>query len=233
MNTTVSEGEALAKALSAYDSDAVEMMVAPPFTHLDRVGAVLKDSKIAMGAQNISADGFGAHTGEIAGEMLADLGMRYVIVGHSEARGRGEDDALIREKAKRALECGLVAVICFGESAEIYATDERVAFLKRQVAEALKSADANAEVVLAYEPIWAIGTGKTADGDDADAVIGEIRASLPEGMRDSVRILYGGSVKAANVASFVSKENIDGVLVGGASLKADEFMKIADEASHV
>ena len=232
MNTTVAEGEALAKALHDVDAAKVDVLVAPPFTHLDRVGRVFAGTDVFLGAQNVSEDACGAHTGEVAAEMLADLHVDYVIVGHSECRGRGEDDKTVAKKASRAMEAGLLPIICFGESEAVYGSGERVDFLKKQVKASLEGIKDLDKITLAYEPIWAIGTGKTADAADADSVIGEVRASLDPAIQDKVRILYGGSVKSSNVAGFVSKENIDGVLVGGASLKADEFKAIVREASH-
>ena len=232
MNTTVGEGEALAEALRDVDTNSVDVLVAPPFTHIDRVARALKGTKVFIGAQNVSEDTYGAHTGEIAAEMLADLSVDYVIVGHSECRGRGESDATVAKKAARALDAGLLPIICFGESEEVYGSKERVDFLKKQVEASLAGIKDLDKITLAYEPIWAIGTGKTADAEDADAVIGQVRAALDPAIRDKVRILYGGSVKSSNVAGFVTKENIDGVLVGGASLKADEFKAIVREASH-
>ncbi len=231
MNTTVAEGEALARALADVDTSKVDVLVVPPFTHIDRVGKVLSDVDVFLGAQNVSEDRYGAHTGEIAAEMLADLGVSYVIVGHSECRGRGETDDVVAKKVARALEAGLKPILCFGESEEVYGTDGRVDFLKEQVEASLAGIEMEdlGKITLAYEPVWAIGTGRTADGDDADRVIGAVRASLPDSVKEYVRILYGGSVKSANVAQFVSKDNIDGVLVGGASLKAEEFKAIARE----
>lgn len=232
MNTTVGEGEALAEALRDVDTNSVDVLVAPPFTHIDRVARALEGTKVFIGAQNVSEDTYGAHTGEIAAEMLADLSVDYVIVGHSECRGRGEEDATVAKKAARALDAGLLPIICFGESEEIYGSEGRVDFLKKQVEASLEGIKDLDKITLAYEPIWAIGTGKTADAADADEVIGQVRAALDPAIRDKVRILYGGSVKSSNVAGFVATENIDGVLVGGASLKADEFKAIVREASH-
>lgn len=232
MNTTVVEGEALAEALRDVDTSSVDVLVAPPFTHIDRVARALKDTDVFIGAQNVSEDTYGAHTGEIAAEMLADLSVDYVIVGHSECRGRGESDEAVAKKAARALDAGLLPIICFGESEAVYGSGERIDFLKKQVQDSLAGIEDLDKITLAYEPIWAIGTGKTADAADADAVIGAVRAALDPNVQDTVRILYGGSVKSSNVAGFVAKENIDGVLVGGASLKADEFKAIVGEAFH-
>ncbi|MDD7363775.1 MAG: triose-phosphate isomerase [Peptoniphilus sp.] len=233
MNTTVSEGEKLAERLVDADVSAVDVIVAPPFTHLDRVGSVLEKTDIALAAQTLSVDTFGAHTGEVAGEMLADLGCSYVIVGHSESRGRGENDEIVAQKIERAFETGLTPIICIGEDEEVYNSGERLDFLKGQVRSALGAVDSSKAFMFAYEPIWAIGTGKTASADDAQSVIGEIRGELPKEVADDIRILYGGSVKAENVEGFLSKDDVDGVLVGGASLKADSFKAIIDGASHV
>lgn len=232
MNTTVAEGEALAKALHDVDAAEVDVLVAPPFTHLDRVGRVFAGTDVFLGAQNVSEDSYGAHTGEVAAEMLSELSVDYVIVGHSECRGRGEADKTVAKKASRAMEAGLLPIICFGESEEVYGSGERMDFLKKQVKASLEGIKDLDKITLAYEPVWAIGTGKTADAADADSVIGEVRASLDPSVKDKVRILYGGSVKSSNVAGFLSKDNIDGVLVGGASLKAEEFKAIVREASH-
>ena len=232
MNTTLKEGEELIKALVSVDAKGAEVIIAPPFTHLDRVGSHMEKTNFALAAQNLSEDSFGAHTGEIAGEMLKDMGCRYVIIGHSECRGRGETDEVIQKKIARAMEVGLTPIICFGEDGEVYNSGKRMDFLKNQVHSALESVK-DEEFLLAYEPIWAIGTGKTASAEDANEVIAEIRSELPEDRREDVRILYGGSVKADNVAGFLKAGEIDGVLVGGASLKADSFKGIIDEVSHV
>lgn len=232
MNTTLKEGEELIKELVSVDAKGAEIIIAPPFTHLDLVGSYMEKTDFKLAAQNLSEDSFGAHTGEIAGEMLKDMGCRYVIIGHSECRGRGETDEVIQKKIARALEVGLTPIICFGEDEEVYNSGKRMDFLKDQVHSALESVD-DEDFLLAYEPIWAIGTGKTASVDDANEVITEIRRELPEDRRDDIRILYGGSVKADNVAGFLKAGDIDGVLVGGASLKADSFKGIIDEVSHV
>lgn len=198
MNTTVAEGETLAKALYDVDTVDVDVLVAPPFTHLDRVSRIFSGTDVFLGAQNVSEDNYGAHTGEVAAEMLADLHVNYVIVGHSECRGRGEDDKTVAKKASRAMEAGLLPIICFGESETVYGSGERIDFLKKQVKASLAGIEDLDKITLAYEPIWAIGTGKTADAADADAVIGEVRASLDPSVQDKVRILYGGSVKSSN-----------------------------------
>ncbi|WP_322631438.1 triose-phosphate isomerase [Aedoeadaptatus coxii] len=232
MNTTLKEGEALIKALVPVEAKGAEVIIAPPFTHLDRVASCIEKTDFALAAQNLSEDTFGAHTGEIAGEMLKDIGCRYVIIGHSECRGRGESDAVIQKKIARAIETGLTPIICFGEDEDVYGSGKRMDFLKKQVHSALESVKDD-HFLLAYEPIWAIGTGKTASAEDANEVISDIRKELPESYREAVRILYGGSVKADNVAGFLKAGEIDGVLVGGASLKADSFKDIIDEVSHV
>ena len=232
MNTTLKEGEELIKALVSVDAKGAEVIIAPPFTQLDRVGSHMEKTDFKLAAQNLSEDSFGAHTGEIAGEMLKDMGCRYVIIGHSECRGRGETDEVIQKKIARAMEVGLTPIICFGEDEEVYNSGKRMDFLKNQVHSALESVK-DEEFLLAYEPIWAIGTGKTASAEDANEVVAEIRSELPENRREDVRILYGGSVKADNVAGFLKAGEIDGVLVGGASLKADSFKGIIDEVSHV
>ena len=210
-------GEALKAA--GYDSSKSEAVVIPPFTDIRSVATIIDGDKlpIAYGAQDISAHDDGAYTGEVSGTMLSKLGCSYVVVGHSERREyHNESDELVNVKAKKAIENGMTPIICCGEDLE--------------VRKAGKHAEQVAKLVIAYEPIWAIGTGETATADDAQEVCQAIREAVKElygaPTAEAVRIQYGGSVKPANVAEIMAKPDVDGALVGGASLKAGDFSKI-------
>jgi len=185
---------------------------------------------VDLGAQDCSAEPPGAHTGEIAAAMLADLGCRYVIAGHSERRAaHGETDAIVRAKAQAALEAGLVPVICIGETLEQREAGEAAEIVARQLIASVPEAGA-ARLVIAYEPVWAIGTGRTASPEDAEAMHQAIRDAWPGDDAQDLRILYGGSVKPGNAAALLSCGNIDGALVGGASLDPDDFAAIIRSA---
>ena len=213
----------------------VEVVVLPPFTDLRSVQTLVDGDKllIGYGAQDLSPHPSGAYTGDISGPMLAKLGCQYVVVGHSERRTyHHEDDALVNAKVKAALAHGLSPILCVGEGLSVREAGTHVAHATGQLDAALdglKAADVE-RVVVAYEPVWAIGTGKTATPADAQEVIGALRARLREqhgdATADVVRILYGGSVKASNIAGIMAQPDIDGALVGGASLVAEEFVKI-------
>jgi triosephosphate isomerase len=195
-------------------------------------GRLLKDSGVALGAQSVCAEAQGAFTGEVSAAMLKDVGCRYVLVGHSERRQLfGESDALVARKFMAAQGQGLVPVLCVGETLEERESDQTGAVVTRQIEAVLAVAGVHslAKAVIAYEPIWAIGTGRTASPEQAQEVHAMIRSKVAE--RDgtiggSVRILYGGSVKASNAQELFAMPDIDGGLVGGASLKADEFARI-------
>ena len=208
--------------------DEVEVLICPPFTAIDRVKKTLGD-KIKLGAQNLSEREEGAVTGEISAEMLVDLGCDYVIVGHSERRDYFEESSeTVRAKAEKAIESGLVPIICVGESLEVREEGRQNEFVNEML---MKSAEnLKGEFVVAYEPIWAIGTGKTCSPEDAEAMCKNIRETLKNmGFeQDKIRILYGGSVKPSNIAGLMSMENIDGSLVGGASLKVEDFVKLVN-----
>ncbi len=219
-----------------HDFSAVEVVVLPPFTDIRSVQTLVDGDKldIRYGAQDVSAHEAGAYTGEISAAMLAKLGCSYAVVGHSERRQyHGEDDALVGAKAKAALGRGLTPIICVGEGLEIRKAGEQVSYTLAQVdgAYAGLSAEEAAKTVIAYEPVWAIGTGEVATPEDAQEVCAAIRGRLAElysaEVAEAVRVLYGGSVKSSNVASIMAKEDVDGALVGGASLKAEEFAAIA------
>lgn len=208
--------------------DEVEALICPPFTAIDRVKKTLGD-KIKLGAQNLSEREEGAVTGEISAEMLVDLGCDYVIVGHSERRDYfKESSETVRAKAEKAIESGLVPIICVGESLEVREEGRQNEFVNEMLMKS--SENLKGEFVVAYEPIWAIGTGKTCSPEDAEAMCKNIRVTLKKmGFEASkIRILYGGSVKPSNIAGLMSMENIDGSLVGGASLKVEDFVKLVN-----
>jgi len=211
---------------------AAEVVVCPPFVYLLETGRLLKDSDVALGAQSLCAEAQGAFTGEISGAMLRDVGCRYVLVGHSERRQvYGEQDALVARKFVAAQASGLVPVLCVGETLEEREGDRTTEVVSRQLDAVLAVTGAGAfgEAVIAYEPVWAIGTGRNATPEQAQEVHAMIRgrvAALDAKIGASVRILYGGSVKASNARELFAMADIDGGLVGGASLKADEFAQI-------
>jgi triosephosphate isomerase len=231
----------LAFGLNEQDLDAVDVAVLPPFTDIRSVQTLIEGDHydIAYGAQDISVHASGAYTGEISGAMLAKLGCTYVAVGHSERRQyHAEDDSLVAAKASAAIAHDLVPIVCVGEGLEIRRSGEHVPYVVNQVRGSLEglTAEQVGGLVIAYEPVWAIGTGEVATGQDAQQVCGAIRADLAErhgpASADSVRILYGGSVKTTNVAGIMSQADVDGCLVGGASLDADEFIGIVRYRLH-
>ena len=243
MNTTVTEAADLATqvraAVASYSDYRTEVVLCPPFVSLTTVATAVEGSSIGVGAQNCYPADSGAYTGEVSASMLAAL-CQYVIVGHSERRGYfGEDNSFVQAKAAHALAHGLTPIVCVGESLEQYEAGTGAAFVTAQIAGSLQdlSADAVGSLVIAYEPIWAIGTGHAATAEDANTMIGTIRATVADtwgaAAAEQVRIQYGGSVAAANAGTLLAKSDIDGALVGGASLKADEFAAIiaAAEAS--
>ncbi|HET8642447.1 MAG TPA: triose-phosphate isomerase [Pseudonocardiaceae bacterium] len=213
----------------------VEVAVLPPFTALRSVQSLIEGDKllIRFGAQDLSPKDSGAYTGDISGAMLAKLGCSYVVVGHSERREHhGEDDKLVNAKVKAALKHGLSPILCVGEGLEIREGGGHVEHCCGQLAANLSGigADKMDRVVIAYEPVWAIGTGRVATPADAQEVCGQLRSRLAEKYGDAVaaqvRVLYGGSVKSGNVGDLVDQPDVDGALVGGASLGADEFAKL-------
>ena len=214
----------------------VEIAVCPPFVYLWETARLLKSSSIALGAQSVCADALGAFNGEVSAGMLKDVGCKYVIVGHSERRAiYKEDDALVARKFLAAQSQGLIPVLCVGETLEERERGQTMQVVSRQLTAVLDLAGAAAlrAAVIAYEPVWAIGTGKNATPAQAQEVHAHIRTAIAG--RDAkiaadVRILYGGSVKAANAHELFAMPDVDGGLVGGASLKADEFLKICASA---
>jgi triosephosphate isomerase len=210
-------------------SSVTQMGVCVPFPYLAQAAHALKGSAIAWGAQDISTQAQGAFTGEVSGRMLNDFACRFVLVGHSERRAlHAETDQLVAEKARAALSAELIPVVCVGESLTERDAGQAVAVIARQLAPVLAlGAEAVKKMVVAYEPVWAIGTGRTASPEQAQEVHSAIRSALEGIGAAQVQILYGGSVKAANAASLFAMPDIDGALVGGASLVAEEFLAIA------
>ncbi|HQY33272.1 triose-phosphate isomerase [Actinotalea sp.] len=224
-----------------HDFSAVEVSVLVPFTDLRSVQTLVDADKLELsyGAQDVSAHLEGAYTGEISPVMLAKLGVTYVAVGHSERRQfHGEDDALCAAKVASAFSQGLTPILCVGEGLDIRKAGDQVAYTLAQVDGGLAGlpAEQAATIVIAYEPVWAIGTGEVATPEDAQEVCGAIRARLAElysaELAAGVRVLYGGSVKSSNVASIMAKPDVDGALVGGASLDPEEFARIARFQAH-
>ncbi|WAE75216.1 triose-phosphate isomerase [Streptomonospora nanhaiensis] len=225
----------LAFGLNDKDYDNAEVVVLPPFTDLRSVQTLVDGDKlkIGYGAQDISAQDKGAYTGEISGAMLAKLDCSYVLVGHSERREyHNEDEALVNAKVKAAYRHGIVPILCVGEGLEVRKAGQQVEHVLAQLDGALKevTAEQAERIVVAYEPVWAIGTGEVATPGDAQEVCAAIRARLAElyspEVADAVRVLYGGSVKGDNAPGIMAEDDVDGALVGGACLKADEFVKV-------
>lgn len=242
MNTTAAEGAALAAALAERigSVDAVDVGVAPPFVYLSAVGEALADTSIALGAQNMFYEDNGAFTGEVSGAMLKDVGASFVILGHSERRHViGETDELVNSKVRKALADGLDVILAVGELLDQRERDETTDVVTRQVTVGLQDVSAAdmARVTLAYEPVWAIGTGKTATPDQAQQVHAMIRELLGtlynNDVAEATRIQYGGSVKPDNAGELLSLPDVDGALVGGASLKADAFAAIIQAGANV
>ena len=204
--------------------DGVDLLICPPHPY---VAALAGTDGVLIGGQDCHAEESGAHTGEVAAEMLADVGASHVIVGHSERRAAGETDADVRAKAGAAIRAGLVPIVCVGERLEQREAGEAVATVLGQLSASLP--ETGSEIVIAYEPVWAIGTGRVATPGD----IAEMHAAIRGVVGHDVRILYGGSVKPANAADVLGTENVDGALVGGASLEVESFAAIAKAAAEV
>ncbi|MEW6229976.1 MAG: triose-phosphate isomerase [Bacillota bacterium] len=235
MYKTVDEAVALVEELKGMVADAgeVEVVVCPPFTALDAVREALRGSNIELGAQNMHWEEEGAFTGEVSPLMLKNLGCMYVILGHSERRTYfGETDESVNRKVKSAVLNGLLPIICVGETLEERDADKTEEVVVRQTKAALAGVKTNGaeRIVIAYEPVWAIGTGRSATADEANRVIRIIRQAVAEVFNERIaqemRIQYGGSVKPQNIADFLGQPEIDGALVGGASLDATAFAAI-------
>jgi len=246
MNLDHQQAIALVQKLSwtlrdaAHDYKNCEVVVFPPFTDIRSVQTLMDADKIelGLGAQDLSKFDSGAYTGEVSGAFLKKLEVKYVLIGHSERRQyHGENDEIVQAKTASAFRHGIVPVICVGETLEELETEGQSAVPVRQTLAALAGHEKMGDFVIAYEPVWAIGTGKVATPEEAAAVCGKIREAIatehgPE-IADATRILYGGSVKANNVAGFLRSSEVDGVLVGGASLDAEEFSGIARFQKHI
>lgn len=236
MNTSVEEGIKLVEELKKnVKGDKVEVIVCPPHTHLYSIKEALKGSNIGLGAQNMHFEEKGAFTGEISPLMLKELGVDYVILGHSERREHfNETNESVNKKVRSAIDHGLTPIMCCGESLEQRESGKMEGHIREQIVEGLKNINEEevANMIIAYEPIWAIGTGKTASDEDAEKTIAFIRSIIKEEKGEEaaqkVRIQYGGSVKASTIKGQMAMENIDGALVGGASLKAEEFSNIVN-----
>ena len=224
-----------------HDFSAVEVAVLPPFTDLRSVQTLVDADKLEIryGAQDVSPHDSGAYTGDISPLFLTKLGATYVVVGHSERRQyHHEDDATVNAKTRSALAAGLVPIVCVGEPLEVREAGDHVDHTLAQLEGALAglTAEQVAGLVVAYEPVWAIGTGKTASAEDAQELCAAIRVKVAElydqATADAVRVLYGGSVKSSNVAELMAKPDVDGALVGGASLDPEEFARIVRYQSH-
>lgn len=226
MNKEPGESRALVQKLMELTGDVKDriMILIPPFTSLASVGELVRNSRFKLGAQNMHWERSGAYTGEISGLFLKAVGCDYVVIGHSERRHvMGETDEMINKKLKTALEIGLIPILCAGEKEEEREAGKTEAVIERQIKEALKDVENEAhKIIFAYEPVWAIGTGKTATSQQAVEVHKFIRGML----KKPSTILYGGSVKPENVDTLMKEEEIQGALVGGASLKPESFARI-------
>lgn len=242
MNNSIAESIKLVEKLKALvkDSSSVEIVVAPPFTALSAVRDAIKDSNIKLGAQNIFYEDSGAYTGEISPLMIRNLGCEYVIIGHSERREYfKESDEVVNKKIRAALRNNLKAIVCIGETLKEREENRTMQIIESQIRKGLEGLSAKEvkELTIAYEPVWAIGTGRNATPLQANEVHIHIRKLLSqifsENTASAVRILYGGSVKPSNSAELMSEKDIDGALVGGASLDADSFAQIVRSACMV
>ncbi len=237
MNGLRQDGVALAQALAEKAQQqpvAAEVAVCPPATLIADIGGALDKSVVEFGGQDCSPHDSGAHTGDIAAPMLADLGCRFVIVGHSERRSdHSETDSDVRAKATAAINAGLCAIVCVGESGAERDAGQTLDVVGDQISGSLPDGLRSTDVVVAYEPVWAIGTGRTPSAEDIAEVHAHIRTKLADispDLAEAVRILYGGSVNAENAATILAIANVDGALVGGASLRADSFWTICSAA---
>lgn len=239
MNTTVNEaGKLVYSMLDKLDKvEGVEKVLCPPFVSLVTISMMLHGLSIKLGAQNMYFEAKGAYTGEVAPTMLEDL-CEFVILGHSERRWYfAETDETVNKKMKAAIDYGLKPILCVGERLEENEAGRAEAVIGRQIKVALGSIEPVSDIVIAYEPVWAIGTGRAASGGQAAGTIKFIRDLVADlwdkDVAESVRILYGGSVTSNNIAEFISQREIDGALVGGASLKAEEFLNIVNQTAEI
>ena len=234
MNNTAKEGVALVEALKPLVKDAgCDVVVCVPAIDIPAVSEAVKGSNIALGAQNVHFAEKGAYTGEISASMLAEYGVKYVIIGHSERRQYfGETDETVNKRTLAALDAGLIPIVCIGETLEERETGKTEKVLDRQIETGMKGIDDISKIVIAYEPVWAIGTGKTATAEQANETIGYIRKKVAETFcpkcAEKVRIQYGGSMNAGNCVQLMAMSELDGGLIGGASLKAPDFSAIVN-----
>ncbi len=240
MNKTVEQARSLVFSISLKlrEIQEVEKVLCPPFPALLAISALLQGTDIFLGAQNLHWEEKGAYTGEVAPDMIAEF-CKFVIIGHSERRAYfGETDETVNRKLHAAIKHGLIPIVCMGETEEEYESDQTGEVVRRQISQGLADIDSAkvANIIIAYEPVWAIGTGKASSPENANAVLADhIRPALAELYGDDtsqdIRIQYGGSVNGSNAAEFFSQPDIDGALVGGASLKSDEFVAITQAAT--
>ncbi len=241
MNTTLPEGEALASAIQnkvnnrKFDLDKFGMIIAPPYTHLYRISQVIDNEYVKLGAQNMGWEEKGAYTGEISADMLLSVGAEYVIIGHSERRKyQKEDNELLLKKMQLALKKGLKPIFCIGEELEQREAEEHFVVVRSQIRDVVFELEASdmENIIIAYEPVWAIGTGKVATPEQAQQMHAFIRGLLKEKFGNQVAenttILYGGSCKPSNADGLFAQPDIDGGLIGGASLKADDFTDLME-----
>jgi triosephosphate isomerase (TIM) len=242
MYKDVNEAIELTNAIKrgVFEAENVEIVICPSFTNLSEVGEMLVGSNVGVGAQNCHWEKEGAFTGEISVPMIKSVNCSYVIIGHSERRKYFfEDDKTVNKKISSAIDGGLIPIVCVGETLEEREAEKTMEVVKQQVTGALENLDEGylEDLVIAYEPVWAIGTGKTATPGQAEEVHGEIRSLLTkrfsEAFAESRRILYGGSVNPGNIKELMSETNIDGGLIGGASLKADSFVEMVKTTSQL
>ena len=236
MNGSLAANEALLRELlQGLGQPSCDVAVAVPSVYVAQVQGLLQGSAVQLGVQDVSAHDAGAYTGEVAASMLRDFGVRYALVGHSERRQyHGETDALVAAKAQKALNAGITPIVCVGETLAQREAGETEAVVKRQLAAVIHAIGAcTTEIVVAYEPVWAIGTGKTATPEQAQAVHAVLRAQLAAASTQAAKVpvLYGGSMNAANAEQLLAQPDINGGLIGGASLKAQDFLKIIAAAA--
>lgn len=229
MNKTSSEARDFAEKINEFDFKNVDVLLAPSFVSLESFRKIL-NKKIEVGGQNLSQFDDGAYTGEVSTSMLKDIGVENVIIGHSERREKFfESNEIVNAKVKKALADGFHVILCLGEALEVKEENKEVDFVKDELLKSLDGIENIENITIAYEPIWAIGTGKTCSAEDAEKMCREIRQIINKNygeISEKIRILYGGSVKPSNAREILSQENIDGVLVGGASLDVDSFIEI-------
>jgi triosephosphate isomerase len=234
MNNTIADTKKLVSELIPLVSGAdCDVVICTPYTDLATAVEMTKGTNIKVGAENVHWAEKGAFTGEISADMLKELGVEYVIIGHSERRQYfGETDETVNKRTLRALEAGLIPIVCVGETLEEREGGKTEAVVSKQIVEGLKGVEDVSALVIAYEPVWAIGTGKTATSEQADETIGFIRKTVAENFcpkcAEKVRIQYGGSMNPKNVKELMAMPEIDGGLIGGASLKAEDFSKVVN-----